>query len=131
MKTGPLDKAFAEMDKCANQLIEEWGLDVAEQNSLQSRPEPKNSPGNWARSSDYPESALASGGQALINFMLLIDSNGTPVKCIVQRGTAAKSFRDRSCELLLRRARFDPAINAEGRPVSSYYLNKIRWIIPY
>lgn len=130
LKTGALDRPFAEMRKCTNQLIEEWGLDPEQQKKLLRKPQPTRSPGTWLTSGDYPNVALSQGAQAIISFLLLVDEQGMPAKCEIQRSIVAKGFKDPTCDLLRKRARFDPALDASGKPVPSFYLNMVRWILP-
>jgi hypothetical protein len=127
--TGPLDKPFEALSKCTDDLVSTWGLDPKQQATLTAHPMPKARPNTWIMSSDYPRAMLSNGKQALVSFRLAIDASGTPTACEVQRSYNDKKFDEVTCALLLRRARFSPALDANGKPIASYYLNTVRWIM--
>ena len=39
-------------------------------------------------------------------------------------------FADLTCNLLKKRATFKPAVDAQGNPVKTYFVNKVRFVIP-
>ena len=129
LKTGSLGRVFAEFRKCTDQLITAWGLDPAQQQTLQRRPVPTTSPGTWLVSSDYPKEALTNGNQSIIAFRLMVGADGKPTTCAVQHSYSGKLFDDVTCNALMRRARFQPALDAEGKPVPSYFISKVRWMM--
>jgi TonB family protein len=97
---------------------------------LTVRPRPLGGMETWMRSSDYPQGMLKGGKQGMVSFRLSIDANGTPTACEVQRSYNDKQFDDVTCAVLMRRARFSPALDANGQAAPSYYLNTVRWVIP-
>ncbi|QWC56850.1 hypothetical protein F7D01_06860 [Erythrobacter sp. 3-20A1M] len=130
LETGSLGEAFAAMDKCLDSLVESWGFDPA-MVAAQERPAvPLESPGRWIRPGDYPKNALDSGQQGMVHFRLMIDATGKPTDCIIQGATKPAGFEDVTCDNLLKRARFKPALAADGAPVASFYTNTVRFQIP-
>jgi hypothetical protein len=127
--TGPLDKPFDALRKCTDDLVASWGLDPKQQATLTKHPEPKSEPTTWLRFADYPASMLFNGKQALVNFRLSVDAQGTPTACEVQRSYNDQTFDQVTCAILMRRARFSPALDVQGRAVPSYYLNTVHWIV--
>jgi hypothetical protein len=121
LDTGPLNKAFAELRKCTADLVKSWGLDPAEQVTLSRRPELKGSLSDWVRPGDLPSDVLLSGRQSGVNFRLIVGPDGKLIKCEIQRGQGNGEF-ERVCNALMHRAAFEPALNAEGKPVASYFL---------
>jgi hypothetical protein len=73
---------------------------------------------------------LAKGKSGITPFRLMVDATGEPTACIIQVPGNAP-FDKMTCDVLMRRAHFDPALDANGRPVPSYYLNSIRWMTAF
>jgi protein TonB len=91
---------------------------------------PKGNPGLWVQTDDYPPSALREEGQGVVRFKLAIDAAGVPVNCTVTQSSGRSDLDDTACQLIVERARFDPAKDARGRPVAGTYENSVRWQIP-
>lgn len=129
LHTGSLAKALDVLAICSRDLVKSWGLDPDQQASLSARPRHLGKPSTWLRSKDYPSTALRMGKTASIQFRLMIDQTGTPSACKVQSATQSPEFIDLTCKLLMQRARFSPALDAQGQMVPSYYTNTVNWII--
>jgi TonB family protein len=65
-----------------------------------------------------------------VHFRLSVDARGKVSDCHIQRSTRPEGFDEAVCEVLMHRARFKPALDAEGKPMASYYINTVRFIIP-
>jgi len=115
------------MRTCTADLVKYWGLDPAAQESRTRKPEPIASPGTWLRPADYPTGALRKGASAVIDFRLMLDAAGQPTDCHIQGMTKGEEFPMLTCKLLMKRARFSPALGADGKPIASYYTNSVRW----
>jgi hypothetical protein len=127
--TGPLDKPMAALRTCTDNLVKSWGLDPSQQAKLTKRAAPLTKPSTWILSEDYPSSMLVRGKQALVNFRLNVDAEGLPTACEVQRSYSDPEFDRVTCNHLMKRARFSPALDESGRAVQSYYLNSVSWIM--
>ena len=90
---------------------------------------PLSNPGTWLRSGDYPGGALFKGAQALVSFRLAVDAGGAPTACEIQRSYSGELFDKASCKGLMARARFAPALDADGKPIASYFASTIKWIM--
>jgi hypothetical protein len=128
-QTGPLDKPFAALRKCTDDLVATWGLDPKQQAMLSKRPEPLTKPYTWLKSADYPSTMLNLGKQAQVNFRLSVSAEGAPTACEVQSSYNDKKFDEVTCAVLMRRVRFSPALDVKGIAVPSFYLNTVRWIM--
>lgn len=130
LETGSMGAPLAAMRVCTDDLIKGWGYDPAIQSTLVRQAIPANSPTTWVSTSDIP-SKLAVMHYGLIRFRLDIDPAGNPAGCKVLYRTNPDEFSDLSCKLLLKRARFKPALDAQGKPVKSFYINSIQWMVPH
>lgn len=130
LETGSMRGAFAAMDKCTDNLLAQWGIDTSKHKTLSRKATPKQSPGRWVVSSDYPMNMLSAGQPAIVEFRLSVGADGIPTACHIQSTTRPKEFDDAVCKSVMRRASFDPALDAEGNPLASYYRNTVRFQIP-
>ena len=128
-ETGSLGKPFEALRKCTDNLVTTWGLDPKQQRALTKSPKPLSKPTWWLSSNDYPTGMLNLGKQALVNFRLSVDAQGIPTACEIQSSYNDKTFDEVTCATLMRRARFSPALDAQGQAVPSFYVNTVRWIM--
>lgn len=130
LETGPMRAAFKASDKCIDNLMTTWGIDVEKHKSMLRMPTPQQTPARWVVSSDYPLKMLSSGQPAIVEFRLSVGADGIPTACHIQSTTRPKEFDDAVCESVMRRARFDPALDANGTAIASYYRNTVRFQLP-
>lgn len=130
LETGSMRAPSAALDTCIDNLLIGWGVDVAKHKTLSQNAAPLQSPGKWIVSSDYPLDMLSAGQPALVNFRLSIGANGVPTACYIQSTTRPKEFDNAVCKSVMRRARFSPALDANGQPLASYYRNSVYFHIP-
>ncbi len=130
LETGSMRGPFVALDKCIDNLMTTWGIDTEKHKALTRKLKPRQSPSKWVVSSDYPLDMLASGQPAIVEFRLSVGSDGVPSACHIQSTTRPKEFDDAVCKSVMRRARFDPALDAGGEPLASYYRNTVRFLIP-
>ncbi len=127
LETGALDKPFAVFDACVDQLMANWGIDIERHKTLTTLPRPMNNPGKWMSSKNYPGKMLREGQPGLVQFRLNVDENGQPTDCHIQKTTRHAEFDSEVCGAIMENAKFLPALDAEGKPMPSYYLNSVRF----
>lgn len=130
LQLGSMAPPMREMRKCTTELVQSWGLRPEEQERLLSRPIPKQNPARWLSTDDYPSGSLSRGEQAIIRFRLMVGADGQVTTCSIQSSVGGPDFAEVSCALVKRRAHFNPARLPDMTPVPSYYLGRIRWMIP-
>lgn len=127
LEFGSLAKPFAQMRDCSAALVRSWGYDPEVQANLLRRVEPV--PGvSWFRYEDYPVSAMRKGQSGIVQVRIDVDPAGAILGCNVIARTSPDEFADITCKTILRRAQVTPALDAQGKPVRSYYLQKLRWM---
>lgn len=127
---GPMGPPMAAMRKCTDDLVQHWGIDVGEHAQLARRAIPKDNPGTWLNTRDYPLGLVAMGVQGLVQLRLSVGPDGVPSDCHIQGSTRGADFDEISCKRLMQRARFEPALGAEGQPIASFYRTTIRFVMP-
>jgi Gram-negative bacterial TonB protein C-terminal len=127
LETGSLRAAFVASDKCIDNLMTSWGIDVEKHKSLSRKVKPQQSPARWVKSEDYPLDMLRSGQPAIVDFRLSVDADGKPTACHIQSTTRPKEFDDAVCKSVMRRAKLDPALDSNGKPLASFYRNTVRF----
>lgn len=127
LKTGPMKAAFAAMRSCTDELLDHWGIDAARHRELSRWAMPTGNPGKWLNSNDYPRDMLAKAQPGIVRFRLSVGPDGVPTACHIQRSTNSKGFDDAVCKGVMRRARFEPALDKDGQPMASYYVNAVRF----
>lgn len=127
---GPMGPPMAAMRKCTDNLVTHWGIDLEEHAKLTRRAIPRESPATWLSSRDYPRGLVAMGVQGLVQLRLSVGTDGVPTQCQIQGSTRGADFDEISCKRLMERARFEPALGADGQPIASFYRTSIRFMMP-
>ena len=128
LKLGSMIKPMAVLADCTDKLLIHWGYDPKVQAGLTRDAIPTTRPETWMTSSDYPATFLAANHSGLVNFRLEIGVQGEVLGCFVISQTTPSDFEAVTCRLLMKRAKFDPALDADGKPVKTYYINSVRWL---
>lgn len=125
LKVGSLAKPYAIWNQCIDAMVVNWGLDPKVRFS--TAPVPIGNPGVWILPKDYPAKALDQYKGGLIYFRLSIDAGGKPTQCAIQRAVNEGEFAQSTCSVLMKRARFQPARDASGNPVPSFWQSSARF----
>lgn len=125
--TGPLGKAFAVLNQCTASLIGTWGLDAEKHMTAQRLPQWTNRDAVVkAIVSRYPGKARNIGEQGIVRMRVTVSETGTVEDCSILKFTDAERLESPACEAM-RDARFDPALDAAGQPMRSYYVTSITY----
>jgi TonB family protein len=73
---------------------------------------------------DYPPRSTSGGTVAV---KLFVEADGKVEECIVTISSGDSRLDAQTCRLLPRRARFEPARDTRGSPVSSWFEQKMVW----
>jgi hypothetical protein len=85
---------------------------------------------NWLSDNDYPRAAFNAGEQGRVTVVLSVDETGEPQVCTVRATTAPASLAKLSCNLLIQRARFEPARDDRGKAVAGEFVQGVQWSLP-
>jgi TonB family protein len=93
-------------------------------------PVPKNNPGFWVSTIDYPPKALTENRDGAVGFDLTISADGRVAKCEIAQSSGHPDLDAATCANVTRRARFYPATDASAKPMEGKYSNSVTWRIP-
>lgn len=130
LEVGPMGEVFGAMRTCVADLVKFLEPDPSKTNGPVIAPSAKDNPQKWMTSDDYPEAMLRDNKEGMVLFRLTVDKHGKATSCHIARSSRPQSFDDTVCLALLKRARFKPALDAQGRPVAAYWNSAARFEIP-
>ena len=129
LETGPLAEAFKVMNDCTASLVKEWGLDPERLRTAQNGPRWLNQDALVKRiAATYPGSALMAGEQGIMRMRVMVNTQGTVDSCTIIKATNTSALESPACEVM-KLAKFDPARDAAGVPMPSYYATSITYQI--
>lgn len=79
------------------------------------------------RNSDYPRAAERARVGGTVLFRFAVQPNGRVGECSVTRSSGSALLDATTCRLVQRRFRYEPARNAEGRPVPDVIIGRQVW----
>lgn len=129
--TGPLAKSMEAMRTCTDALVKSWGLDPEQQASLSQPAKSLTPPSSWFTSGNYPMDLAAAGRQALVEVRMMIDAAGALTDCKVIQGYNEPRFEKATCDQIVKRAHFKPALDKAGSPTASYHITRVRWMVDH
>lgn len=129
LKTGPMGEAFKVLNQCTLDLLREWGLDPALHQTSQRGPRMLNQDALVRKIiADYPSDALLMGEQGIMRMRLIVSAEGTVESCTIIKATNTAKLESPACKVM-ERARFEPALDAQGQPFRSFYATSITYRI--
>ena len=122
LEIGPLKDAFSELRTCTNALTARLSGSSTEERDIVTGILPKDQI-KWAKKiqANYPFHLLAERQEGSVKVRLTVSSQGRATFCEVTEYSGPASFNDTACLLILRHARFNPAINSDGEPVAGFF----------
>jgi protein TonB len=88
---------------------------------------PKRSIAGLITSDDYPEAARRDEKQGTTRISLVIGTNGRVSSCNVSQSSGSRDLDAATCRIVTSRARFDPATDSNGSPVTDTYAASVQW----
>lgn len=122
-------KAFGALNTCQADLVKSWGVDPAELDKTTVLAVPV-APEGWFSNDDYPSEALQNGQTGTSVIIWSIDTTGRISDCKVVKSSGAPSLDRASCQAVLRRGRYEPALGIDGKPVPTHAMRKVIWRMP-
>ncbi len=126
LRTGAMHEPMEAMRACTRELVTHWGLDPAVQETLSRKVQPVQQM-DWSRRilGNYPQAMLREGKSGRVPIRAIVGTDGKPTSCVARKGVADPAFEQAACTDMMRYARFEPALDADGRPVVTYWTSTI------
>ncbi len=86
-------------------------------------------PTPWFFNADYPDRAFERRWEGATIFELTVDPSGRPVGCAVDVSSGHEMLDERACAIALKRAKFEPALDAKGNPAYGVYRSRLNWAL--
>jgi hypothetical protein len=116
-------QALGQLQQCEEAKLKEWGVDSVALKSL--RRWPLLPPGSWVKPSDYPPEVMAKLKGGAVVARLSTAASGKVTKCTVVLTSGIAEIDAITCRLALDRAKYRPAIGANGRPTPVTFTNYV------
>ncbi|WP_169829202.1 energy transducer TonB [Tsuneonella mangrovi] len=91
---------------------------------------PRNDSTKWVTNADYRGNWIRRDMSGVARFRLDIAADGSVTDCTITRSSGYAELDAATCGLVTRRARFDPARDSDGKPVSGTYSSAVLWQLP-
>jgi hypothetical protein len=88
---------------------------------------PRSPPQKWVTFSQFPDKALEGRAFGRVRFLLDVDAAGNVSACHILATSGFWILDEETCSVLKHRARFIPALDADGKPATSTYMSAVTW----
>lgn len=126
LATNGLKVPLAAALTCEDDLLRSWGTDPVAFRSIATRAKPLG-PVNWVTNDDYPEASLRMHESGVVGVRLDIAADGKLSGCTVISSSKSPRLDAVTCDLMRRRARYEPARLADGTTTPSMSFLRFRW----
>jgi hypothetical protein len=117
------DEARTALGPCLSAMAKRYGIDMDAMARLRTLPKPIGFP--WLKIDDYPEEAFFLTRMSVVR--LSVGADGRPVDCTTVQSSSSEKIDRYNCELMMKRARFEPATDASGAPVATQWVQALGW----
>lgn len=84
----------------------------------------------WFDLNDYPTKAFEREWQGTTNFDVIVDPDGRSADCKIEKSSGHEILDRSACWVAMKRARFTPAIGADGERAFGVYRSQVVWSRP-
>lgn len=91
---------------------------------------PRNNPTQWVTDNDYRSSWINREMTGTARFRLDIAASGRVENCTITGSSGHPDLDRATCDLISRRARFDPAKNGDGEKIGGTFSSAVKWELP-
>ncbi len=118
--TGNMGDVMGVLQTCTSDLVSSWGVDAERHANLQRGAFPEPGPIIANNTIPFDQFARLTGNYNQVRVM--VSEEGEPTSCHIHFPTLEEGVNQRVCEQVMENAEFQPALDAEGQPIASYWL---------
>jgi hypothetical protein len=119
----------AELDKCVMDLQQFWNVGDRYKSRIAKAAEPVQPLEHLFAAADHPAIALVQDQRGSATMTFLVSERGEIADCTVDSTSGIAVLDTMSCYVISRRARFQPALGPDGKPVRSAHTSTVVWRI--
>lgn len=127
---GPMTKLIETVEKCRTMLAESWNATLTMQMTLRTGPTPQTPLVSLFSANDYPSDAVYKGQSGYAHVVLMVDEKGQIIDCTLIATSGIAVLDAQTCIILRKRAKFTPAIGADGKPTKGIFHQRVNWEMP-
>lgn len=129
LESGPLSGALAALNRCSEDLIYSWGLDLERHRTASRRAVLQNREAlNRRLAEKFPIGLARNAQQAIYQMRVIVSPEGKVEQCQLVSVNPDETAQSPVCKLM-EKAQFDPALDAAGLPMRSYYATTLTYEI--
>lgn len=121
-ETGALRAPMGAMQACTDDLLTVWQLDPAKHRTMTAPPVPNPVQNGVLPMGTIPFDQFGKFAGGANQVRLMIGADGKPTACTVYQPTLDAALNQRICALLIEKATFEPAKDAAGEAMASYWM---------
>lgn len=124
-----LPGVVGELEKCLASLQDKWTISTSDRSArIRREAKPRQSPHLYFDPRDYPREALRDEQSGSVKLVFLVDEQGGISDCSVDRTSGVQGLDAMACYVIQARAKFDPALGVDGKPIKSIYCQSVTWL---
>ena len=86
--------------------------------------------GRWFDLNDYPRAAQKEGRAGTVVFTLTVGPDGRATDCKVDQSSGHSDIDTSTRKAAIKKAKFNPALDPNGKKIEGSYRNRVTWSVP-
>lgn len=118
---GGLKAPIGVLQQCADDLLKVWGLDPAQHQTMTRPVQPAGDVSKWLPTGAIGFGDFAKLGGSANQVRVMVGADGKPTSCTIHWASLEKKTNDTICKSIIDKGEFQPALDAQGQPMASYW----------
>jgi len=124
---GPMTNLIETVEKCREMLADAWNATLTKRVMLQAPPTPAKPLVSLFSTEDYPSDAAFKDQSGFSHVVIMVNEKGQVVDCSLIATSGVAVLDAQTCIILRKRAKFAPAIGADGKPTKGIFHQLVNW----